>query len=161
MPKLRLTATAVARLQPPKAGQVEYYDSHLPAFGLRVSYSGAKAWFVMSRVDRKLTRVTLGHYPALSLAEARDKARRAVELAKAGGDPRKLKAEERRRKEKERHDTFERVADLFMTSYVQRAAAEYGSRVSAHTARSGYKGLVLAPYHFSDEAGRQRGPDQD
>src|SRR5215213_3848725 len=120
MPKLRLTATAVARLQPPKAGQVEYYDSHLPAFGLRVSYSGAKAWFVMSRVDRKLTRVTLGHYPALSLAEARDKARRAAELAKAGGDPRKLEAEERRRKEKERHDTFERVASLFMTSYAQR-----------------------------------------
>src|SRR5215208_5160547 len=98
MPKLRLTATAVERFQAPKAGQVEYYDTLLPAFGLRVSYSGAKAWFVMTRVDRKLTRVTLGHYPSLSLAEARDKARRAVEPAKAGGDPRKVEAEERRRK---------------------------------------------------------------
>src|SRR5215203_6793813 len=120
MPKLRLTATAVRNFQPPKAGQVEYYDTHLPAFGLRVSYSGAKAWFVMIRVDRKLTRVTLGHHPALSLAEARDKARLAVELARAGGDPRQLEAEERRRKEKERHDTFELVADLFLTNYVQR-----------------------------------------
>src|SRR5829696_4010814 len=120
MPKLRLTATVVRNFQPPKAGQVEYYDTHLPAFGLRVSYSGTKAWFVMTRVDRKLTRVTLGHSPAVSLAEARDKARLAVELARTGGDPRKLEAEERRRKEKERHDTFERVADLFMTSYAQR-----------------------------------------
>src|SRR5215211_5119321 len=76
MPKLRLTATAVERFQPPKSGQVEYYDTRLPAFGVRVSYSGTKAWFVMTRVDGKLTRVTLGRHPALSLVQARDKARR-------------------------------------------------------------------------------------
>ena len=120
MPKIRLTATAVDRLQAPQSGQVEFYDTHLPAFGLRVSYSGTKAWFVMTRVDGKLTRVTLGRYPALSLAEARDKARVAVEHAKAGGDPRQIEAEERRRTEKERHTTFERVAALFMANYVDR-----------------------------------------
>src|SRR5215212_7131353 len=120
MPKLRLTATAVERFQPPKAGQVEYYDTHLPAFGLRISYSGTKAWFVMTRVDGRLTRVTLGRHPALSLAEARDKARLLVEHARAGGDPRHLEAEERRRREKERHTTFEHVADVFMTAYVER-----------------------------------------
>src|SRR5215217_5969920 len=98
MPKLRLTATAVERFQAPKTGQVEYYDTHLPAFGLRVSYSGAKAWFVMTRVDGKLTRVTLGRHPALSFAGARDKARHAIEHARAGGDPRRLEAEARRRK---------------------------------------------------------------
>src|SRR5215213_6070357 len=120
MPKLRLTATAVERFQPPPSGQFEYYDTHLPAFGLRVSYSGAKAWFVMTRVDGKLTRVTLGRHPVLSLAEARDKARVAVEHARAGGDPRQLEAEQRRQKEKERLTTFEKVADLFITSYVER-----------------------------------------
>ena len=62
MPKLRLTATAVRRFQPPNAGQVEYYDTHLPAFGMRVSYSGTKSWFVMTRVDGKLIRVTLGRH---------------------------------------------------------------------------------------------------
>ena len=81
MPKLRLTAAAIDRFQPPTSGQVEYYDTHLPAFGMRVSYSGAKAWFVMTRIDGKLTRITLGRYPALSLAEARDKARLATEHA--------------------------------------------------------------------------------
>ena len=142
MPKLRLTATAVERFQPPKAGQVEYYDTHLPAFGLRISYSGTKSWFVMTRVDGKLTRVTLGRHPALSLAEARDKARLAVEHARAGGDPRRLEAEERRRKEKERHDTFERVADLFMTSYAQRelrpnTAREYRRILQGPDTRAG------------------------
>ena len=91
MPKIRLTASAVQRFQPPGAGQVEYYDTHLPAFGLRVSYSGTKAWFVMTRVDGKLTRVTLGRHPALSLAEARDKARLAVEHARAAAIPGRLK----------------------------------------------------------------------
>src|SRR5215216_4114929 len=137
MPKLRLTATAVARFQPPKTGQVEYYDTHLPAFGMRVSCSGAKAWFVMTRVDRKLTRVTLGHYPALPLAEARDKARLAVELARSGGDPRNMEAEERRRKEKERQDTFERVAALFMGSYVER-------ELRSNTARE-YRRILQGP----------------
>src|SRR4051794_8365141 len=109
MPKIRLTATAVKRFQPPSSGQLEYYDTHLPAFGLRVSYSGTKAWFVMTRVDRKLTRVTLGRYPTLSLADARDKARAAIEHARAGGDPRHIEVAERRRKEKDRQNTFESV----------------------------------------------------
>src|SRR5829696_1875216 len=92
MPKLRLTSTAVDRFQPPPAGQIEYYDTHLPAFGLRLSYSGAKAWFVMTRVNGKLTRITLGRHPAISLAEARAKARLAVEHARNGGDPRRIAA---------------------------------------------------------------------
>src|SRR3954465_10785262 len=100
MPKIRLTSAAVDRFPPPPSGQMEYYDSHLPAFGLRVSYSGAKAWFVMTRADRKLTRLTRGGHPALSLRGARDKARTIIDHARAGGDPRHLEAEERRRKEK-------------------------------------------------------------
>jgi integrase len=119
MSKLRLTASAVERFQPPASGQVEYYDTHLPAFGLRVSYSGTKAWFVMTRVAGKLTRITLGRYPALSLAAARDKARLVVEHAKGGSDPRLMAAEERRRKAKERLTTFGSVAARFMTSYVE------------------------------------------
>src|SRR4051794_39730136 len=100
MPKLRLTSAAVERFARPSTGQVEYYDTLLPAFGVRVSYSGTKAWFVMTRVDRKLTRLTLGRYPVLSLAEARDKARGVIEHARAGGDPRHMEAEQRRRNDR-------------------------------------------------------------
>lgn len=120
MPKLRLTNAAVERFCAPLIGQVEYYDTHLPAFGLRVSYSGTKAWFVMTRVDGKLTRITLGRYPAVSLADAREKARIVVVHAKAGADPRELKAEERRQRQKERQTTFENVAAMFMSNYVER-----------------------------------------
>jgi len=84
MPKARLTALAVDRFKPPASGQIEYFDTHLPAFGLRISYSGTKAWIVMTRVNGKLTRITLGRHPAMSLTEAREKARAVVESAKAG-----------------------------------------------------------------------------
>jgi integrase len=137
MPKLRLTSVAVDRLSAPQAGQTEYYDTYLPAFGLRVSYSGTKAWFLMTRVDGKLTRITLGRYPALSLAGARDKARQLLERAKAGDDPRRMEAEERHRKIRERHNTFEKVAALFMDHYVDRklrpsTAREYRRILRGH-----------------------------
>ena len=91
-----------------------------PRSGYACPIQGTKAWFLMTRVDSKLTRITLGRYPALSLAEARDKARHLLERAKAGDDPRKMEAEERHRKIRERHNTFEKVAALFMDHYVDR-----------------------------------------
>src|SRR4051794_16826821 len=102
MAKLRLTTPAVERLRPPPAGQVEYYDTTLPAFGLRISYSGAKSWFVMARVHGKLNRFTLGRYPNLCLADARAAGRATLQHARDGRDPRLLEAEQRRRKERER-----------------------------------------------------------
>ncbi|AWN40776.1 tyrosine-type recombinase/integrase [Methylobacterium durans] len=120
MPKLRLTTAAVERFRPPESGQIEYFDTHLPSFGLRVSYSGTKAWIVMTRFDRKLARITLGRHPALSLADAREKARHLILHAKAGHDPRHLEAEERRKKDQERRTTYGGVAALFMERHVER-----------------------------------------
>src|SRR4051794_420597 len=106
MPKLRLTSLAVERFPAPITGQVEYFDTHLPSFGIRVSYSGAKAWFIMTRVERRLTRITLGRFPALSLADARDKARAVMSVARSGRDPRLIEAEQRRRRTQERETLF-------------------------------------------------------
>ena len=132
MPKARLTALAVDRCKPPATGQIEYFDTHLPAFGLRVSYSGAKAWIVMTRIHGKLTRLTLGRHPAMSLTEAREKARAMVEAAKAGQDPRLIEAEERRRKDQDRRTTFESVAALFMGRYVERELRPNTAREYRH-----------------------------
>src|SRR5215204_7726193 len=120
MPKARLTSAAADRFAIPSTGQVEYYDTLLPAFGVRVSYSGTKAWFVMGRVDRKLTRFTLGRYPATSLAEARERAREIISHVKAGRDPRQLKRDERRLLEKERLATFDAVGAEFIALHVER-----------------------------------------
>jgi integrase len=137
MPKARLTSAAVDRFAIPSTGQVEYYDTLLPAFGVRVSYSGTKAWFVMGRVDRKLTRFTLGRYPATSLAEARERAREIISHVRAGRDPRQLKRDERRLLEKERLATFDAVGAEFIALHVER-------HLRANTARE-YRRVLRGP----------------
>lgn len=120
MPRVNLTAVSVEKIKPPASGQVEYYDKRLPAFGLRLSYRGGRSWFLMTRVDGKLVRLTLGKYPLLSLAEARDKARGMARLVSEGKDPRKIAIEANRRREEELANTFEACAADFMEHYVRR-----------------------------------------
>src|SRR3989337_2591235 len=114
MPTLMLTAAAVDRLKPPATGQIEYYDRRLPSFGVRLSYHGTRSWFVMTRLDGKLIRVTLGKHPALSLANAREEARRAMTLAGAGKDPRLIRAQAKQKRQEERRNTFEACAEEFL-----------------------------------------------
>ncbi|MFN4354896.1 tyrosine-type recombinase/integrase [Parvibaculum sp.] len=87
MPKRKLTAAAIDRLKPPASGQVDYFDAALPGFALRVSATGIKSFVVFCRVGGRLRRVTLGRWPALTLARAREKAGQAVEAAERGIDP--------------------------------------------------------------------------
>ncbi len=59
MARMKLTAMAVAQRKAPKSGQEDVYDKHLPGFGVRVSYTGTKTYFVMKRLG-KLRRFSLG-----------------------------------------------------------------------------------------------------
>ena len=70
--KLRLTDLAVKKLQSPASGQVTYWDTTTPSFGVRCS-SKAKSYVVMYGRKRRLK--TLGRYPDLPLADARKLAR--------------------------------------------------------------------------------------
>ena len=120
MARTTLTAASVERLKTPTAGQLEHYDRRLPSFGIRLSYHGTKSWFVMTRLDGKLIRVTLGRYPALSLADAREEARRVVSLAAAGKDPRRLRFEAKQKRREERRNSFDVCADEFLQKYAER-----------------------------------------
>jgi integrase len=87
MPRTKLTELAVAKFRPPESGRVEYFDALLPSFGLRVTSRGAKSWVVMTRVHGKLKRITLGGFPAIGLAEAREQARKVIADAQKGETP--------------------------------------------------------------------------
>lgn len=67
MPRTTLTDLTIRSL---KAGT--WFDEKLPAFGIRVGKT-TKTWIVMR--TQKRIRTTVGHYPAMSLADARQKAR--------------------------------------------------------------------------------------
>jgi len=71
-----LTDVTVRSLKPPESGQRTYVCDSLPGFGCRVSQGGAKTFVLLYGQDRQ--RITLGRYPIISLADARDTAKRLL-----------------------------------------------------------------------------------
>jgi len=66
----------------------DFLDDSLEDFGVRVSgETGRKTFFVRYRANGKRRRVTLGRYPVLSLANARDRAKAVLFDATQGNDP--------------------------------------------------------------------------
>jgi len=69
MPVTHLTDVVVAQ------NPGSYFDETTPAFGIRVG-KNCKTWIVIRGVQRQ--RVRVGHYPAMSLADARKEAKRLL-----------------------------------------------------------------------------------
>jgi len=86
MATMTLTARNVARLAA-DARRAEYWDRSLPGFGLRVTARGVRTWTIRYRHAGRLCRVTIGRYPTLSLADAREQARHMLRQAGLGQHP--------------------------------------------------------------------------
>jgi integrase len=71
MSKLHMTDLVVSRLQKPGT----YWDETTPGFGIRVG-KNRKTWVIMRGQIRQ--RVRIGHYPAMSLADARKNAKKLL-----------------------------------------------------------------------------------
>jgi integrase len=82
-----LTAQSVDRLKPDPAKRLEVPDGLLPGLYLVIQPSGARSWAVRYRRNGQTRKLTLGPYPALTLAMAREHARAALEAVQAGDDP--------------------------------------------------------------------------
>lgn len=95
MPKLKFTARGIEAIKPPQRGQADYWDGALPGFILRVAYTGRKTWCVSYRHEGRRRRLTLGTYPALGLADAREKANDALREVAHDKDPAQEKADRR------------------------------------------------------------------
>lgn len=109
MPRVQLTDKAVAKTAPAAAGKRrDVWDAIVPGMALRVTDTGVRSFVVMKRLPGAKTPVrrTLGTYPALSLAKARELARLALEDIAAGVDPKIRQAEARAAEDRARNDTF-------------------------------------------------------
>lgn len=84
MPRLKLTSATIEKLKNSNERRQEFFDTLLPGLALRVTKRGCKSWVLFYRPHGKLTRLTLGRYPVLTLSEARERAR--LELQK-GASP--------------------------------------------------------------------------
>ena len=72
-----ITKSNVDQLIPPVTGQKFLRDNKLRGFALRVTASGAKSFVYEGRIHGRVRRITIGPYPALNVAVARQAALRA------------------------------------------------------------------------------------
>ena len=83
----RLTANAITGLKPRRASY-DVMDPGGASVQLRVMPSGTKRWYFRFYWRNKRQRLGLGLWPAVGLAEARARARKAREVLDEGIDPR-------------------------------------------------------------------------
>jgi integrase len=113
MPTIHLTDIALKALKPATA-QVDYYCDQQSNFGVRVSPSGTKSFFV--RVGDSRRRIHLGKYPGTKLADARKAASRQV------NDPQVPIASQR----------FETALETYFETYIR---PNYRERTAKETER--------------------------
>ncbi|MGA9763284.1 MAG: Arm DNA-binding domain-containing protein, partial [Rhodomicrobium sp.] len=108
----RLTDTAIRNAKA-KGAQYDLRDGEVGGLMVRVSQGGAKTFSLLYRANR----YTLGTYPAMSLMQARERARALKESIKiTASDPENAKAEEELAKK--RGTSFETV----LTEYIEKYA---------------------------------------
>lgn len=99
MPRAYLTSRNVATLPAPNEGIIDYADDAegaVPWFELRVTAKGRRTFTVGYRVGRLRRRVKLGAWPTVSLADARERARRVLAEVTQGADPAAVRDSARR-----------------------------------------------------------------
>jgi integrase len=112
MPVRHLTDSAVRSIQASHR-QVDYWATDLQGFGLRVSPGGRKAWVLRYRLDGRQSRLTLGVYPHLTLADARSQAKQALGDVAHHTDPAALKQVEREA------GTFGALAEVYIEKHAK------------------------------------------
>lgn len=142
--KRKLTTAAVEKIRPPATGRLEIFDTLMPGFALRVTDKGRKSWSVMFRLHGKLCRMTLGTYPVLKLAGAREAARDALKAVQAGRDPRGERAAKAARKA----DTVKTVVADFIEKHAKRHTRSWAEseRIFEHDVLPAVTGVDTRPW---------------
>lgn len=122
MEKIKLTKTVVEKLPyADKGKQVDYYDSDLDGFGIRISHAGKK-YFVRRLIGTKRVRVMIGSHPIKAAEDARSEAKIKLGLMESGTDPNEQARVQNRIRESEAQRIT--VAEL-VKEYVDRHAKTF------------------------------------
>src|SRR5690606_25894232 len=70
----KLTTKMIDAMPPAKGKRYEVRDTLVPGLHVRVSATGAKVWYLATRVEGRMRRIKLGAYPVISLSDAREQA---------------------------------------------------------------------------------------
>ncbi len=165
--QLELTDRKLRGLAPAKPGsRYEIADARMPGFRVRVSdmerhdgRAGSVSFILYARFppSTRPTRRTIGAYPTMSLADAREQARRWKDAIDRGLDPRPVSipplAGDENSGQQLACKTFGQVADKFLTKYVVklRSHQEYRSYI-ARNARQAWEHLPIDSIRRRDVA---------
>jgi len=117
-----LTATMIARIKAPAAGQRLWVaDTVVPGFGVRVTEKGSKTFVLRTRYpgETNASRREIGKVGEIDLADAREKARGWLKLIAEGKDPARVEEEQRRSQVAKDATTVNAVLDAFEKDHVE------------------------------------------
>lgn len=103
---MKLTARQVETSKPKEKA---YKLSDGGGMYLEVAPNGSKYWRMKYRYAGKEKRLALGVYPSISLAQARAKREEAKHILALGDDPSLVKKAEKREKESQVNNSFEKI----------------------------------------------------
>lgn len=90
MPKVAKTMTAVEvrnLKHPGHAGNAKFAVGGVPGLVLQITPTGAKSWLLRTSVGGRRKAIGLGNFPAIGLAQARERAVEALDQIRQGIDP--------------------------------------------------------------------------
>src|ERR1700712_118828 len=126
MARINLTDRFIKTRKAAPAGcREEYLDGLVPGLALLVTDKGAKSFVLIARYPLKPknpTRRALGSYGALSLDDARERAREWLGLIRRGVDPRIEEGRQRASQKAGQANTFQAVAEAFLDRYASKLA---------------------------------------
>lgn len=106
------TNTYIKSLKPRPNKQYEEYEGQ--GFGIKISPKGTKAWIYRYKIHDKTEKVSLGHYPDMSLADAKRKFLELKELKRKGINPKQVLAPD----QTEEKTTVKDLVNRWFTNYI-------------------------------------------
>ena len=76
--KRRLTTKFIEGQKPNPSKRLDFRDELMPGLVLRISTSGTKTFCLHKRINGKMRRLTIGRFPIMSLADARERVRQVL-----------------------------------------------------------------------------------
>jgi integrase len=76
--KRKLTTKFIEGQKPDPSKRLDFRDELMPGLVLRISTSGTKTFCLHKRINGKMRRLTIGRFPIMSLADARERVRQVL-----------------------------------------------------------------------------------